>query len=335
MRVKTTVLRRFVLALTTMMSVTALLPVAGLAQGHPQSARVCLADGDTQLVRIEDASLRTNAASCASDAPMDGTPEGGSDDRRAATPNVDCPDDANPDQSHTGEDASGAVCDAMLAADNAERCMQDAIAAGFEFVEPDNVSVIAGTDRNEDLGRFKTPDKDLICGFGGDDVLSSLDSGDAFLGGDGHDVVASMGEGFFVGGPGGDTVQNVHGGIFNGDDGNDAVCTLHGGTFLGGNGSDLVSVVADGIFDGGLGDDTVGEVHGGIVNGGGGDETVLGLQGGIVNGGRGGDSVHHVQGGIFNGDEGSDVVSIVDAGIVNGGDGDDTVEDMNGGTFNQ
>jgi Ca2+-binding RTX toxin-like protein len=82
-----------------------------------------------------------------------------------------------------------------------------------------------------------TAGPDVFCGFGGVDVIETLEAGDIFLGGAGNDHV----------------ITNE--GTFNGEAGNDIV-DFNDGTFNGGEGNDHVSFNA-GTFNGGDGDDTV------------------------------------------------------------------------------
>lgn len=125
------------------------------------------------------------------------------------------------------------------------RSREEAVQAGFD---PDAFAIIAGTE-NYDLFTT-TAGPDLICGFGGTNIVDDiLSADDVFLGGDGEDVVIGDLYGIFNGGAGDDTVNSVDGGTFNGSDGNE-----------------LVGLLSDGIFNGGAGDDTVQYPRGGTFN---------------------------------------------------------------------
>lgn len=89
-----------------------------------------------------------------------------------------------------------------------------------------------------------TPGNDVICGFGGPDIVADLVGGDVFLGGDGRDAILGyQSGGTFYGGPGDDSVNEYYwgrsvlglsGGTFYGEEGNDLVRRLQpGGTFYG------------------------------------------------------------------------------------------------------
>jgi hypothetical protein len=83
-------------------------------------------------------------------------------------------------------------------------CMDEAIAYG---IVPAGMNVTAGTDGNDAFGTGGG----LICGFGGDDVVTSALTG-IFLGGAGDDVVVRVSAGDFYGGDGYDVIQEFHSG---------------------------------------------------------------------------------------------------------------------------
>ena len=197
----------------------------------------------------------------------------------------------------------GAATPAMAADDARGRCIGEAARAGLIGSEanPGNTNFVGGTEGNDNFTGRATAGPDVFCGFGGDDRISTLDAGDAFLGGAGDDEV-----------------------VF-----------LDGGTFDGGAGNDFVSIQFGGTFNGGEGDDRVADQLGGTFDGGAGNDTVDIQSGGTFNGGEGNDFVSIQFGGTFNGGEGNDFVSIQFGGTFNGGAGDDRVADQLGGTFNQ
>ena len=99
-----------------------------------------------------------------------------------------------------------------LVLDPKARCRQEVIAAG---IDPAGFNIITGTETNGNT-EFLTPTAaDLICGFGGEDVVDNLDAGDVFLGGDDNDGV-----------------NHMYGGTFNGGAGDDVVLLKLGGTFI-------------------------------------------------------------------------------------------------------
>ena len=108
------------------------------------------------------------------------------------------------------------------------RCRQEAIAAGI--VDPSLYTIITGTEYDDVFNLTGWPY--LICGFGGEDSVYTLDADDVFLGGDGNDTVVYMYGGTFNGGGGVDYVFDMFGGTFNGGAGDDVVYTNHGGTFI-------------------------------------------------------------------------------------------------------
>jgi Ca2+-binding RTX toxin-like protein len=180
------------------------------------------------------------------------------------------------------------------------RCKQEAAAAGFD---PSAFTIITGTEGDVEA-LTPTAGPDLICGFGGTDVVDTLSADDVFLGGAGNDVVRDL-YGTFNGGDGSDQVSpTMHGGTFNGGDGSDQVSTMNGGTFNGGAGREHVSAVNGGVFNAGAGteSDYVSELFGGTFNGNDGPNSVVVMYDGIFNGGAGADRVEIYYGGTFNQD---------------------------------
>ena len=145
---------------------------------------------------------------------------------------------------------------------------------------PADYAFHGGTELDNNFDGRATAGPDVFCGFGGFDVISNLNAGDIFLGGEGDDGV-STNNGIFFGGEGGDSVDtnsltgtfnggagsdfvddNI--GAFNGEVGDDTVQT-NNGTFNGGAGDDFVGNNI-GTFDGGAGSDFVSEGCGPTIN---------------------------------------------------------------------
>src|SRR5215212_10080182 len=127
---------------------------------------------------------------------------------------------------------------------------------------PADYAFHGGTELDNNFDGRATAGPDVFCGFGGFDVISNLNAGDIFLGGEGDDGV-STNNGIFFGGAGGDIVDdNI--GAFNGEVGDDTVQT-NNGTFNGGAGDDFVGNNI-GTFDGGAGSDFVSEGCGPTIN---------------------------------------------------------------------
>ncbi len=198
----------------------------------------------------------------------------------------------------------GAGATPSAARDAESRCISEAARAGVLSADtkPGTANFIGGTDGDDRFPSDQlTHGVDVVCGFGGNDVVETLSHGDIFLGGPGDDRVI------------------VNGGTFYGGEGNDSAISLHfGGTFNGGIGKDGVNFLQDGTFNGGVGNDSAEWLDRGTFNGGEGTDGVEFLDNGTFNGGEGNDSVH----------------SISFGGTFNGGPGDDSVT-YNGGSFNQ
>jgi hypothetical protein len=137
----------------------------------------------------------------------------------------------------------GAASPALAQGDARSRCIAEAGRAGLlrGDLNPSNATFHPGTDGDDSNIFTPTAGRDVFCGFGGNDHISSfvLGPGDIFLGGTGNDVV-----------------QSLNGGTFNGGEGDDRVAGLNGGTFNGGEGDDVVSVPSGGTFNGGPGNDS-------------------------------------------------------------------------------
>ena len=184
------------------------------------------------------------------------------------------------------------------------KCEKLAIKTLGPDFNPANYTFNGGTEGNDPATTF-TPTQgqpDVICGFGGDDSIFTLEAGDIFLGGEGND-----------------SVYYGNRGTVNGGDGDDYVGT-NDGTVNGGDGDDVVPTNGLlGTFNGGEGNDSV----------------YYNSTGGTVNGGEGDDSVY-LNYGTFNGGEGDDVVnSNYEGATFNGGEGSDSVTNDRGGTFVQ
>jgi hypothetical protein len=102
------------------------------------------------------------------------------------------------------------------------KCLAEAsktLQPGFNHAD---YTFIGGTEEIDDFTDRPTAGADVICGFGGDDPIFTLDAGDIFLGGDGADFVA-INNGTFYGGEGDDFVRfNSTFGAFYGGGGDDS-----------------------------------------------------------------------------------------------------------------
>ena len=131
--------------------------------------------------------------------------------------------------------ALGAAAPAMAADDARGRCVSEAARAGLigRDSNPSNTNFVAGTEGDDYFfDGLATAGRDVLCGFGGGDVVGTLGEGDIFLGGPGVDDVAILEGGTFLGGAGSDFVGLQRGGTFNGGAGEDAVIIEQtGGTF--------------------------------------------------------------------------------------------------------
>jgi hypothetical protein len=197
--------------------------------------------------------------------------------------------------------ALSGVAQAKPIADSADaQCAKLAIKTLGPSFNPSNYTFHGGTEDANNFDGQATAGPDVFCGFGGDDVIRTLDAGDIFLGGAGNDSVRDN-FGTAYGQEGEDqVVRNFTGSTFNGGAGNDFVfANFAGSTFNGGDDNDRA-----------FGND-------GTVNGGPGDDDV--------------DTNNPT--GTFNGDDGNDFVGS-NQGTFNGGPGDDTFG-VNTGTFVQ
>jgi Ca2+-binding RTX toxin-like protein len=148
-----------------------------------------------------------------------------------------------------------------------KKCLVEAVRTveqpGFK---PAAYTFFGGTEDNDTADLQRTEGPDVFCGFGGNDLVGSLDPGDIFLGGAGGDSVGGISQGTFYGGEGDDTVLFAsQGSTFNGGEGNDEV-TSNFATFNGEAGDDFVEQNAEGAtFNGGPGIDTFGRNEGTFV----------------------------------------------------------------------
>ncbi|HET6659780.1 MAG TPA: hypothetical protein VFH16_07685 [Rubrobacter sp.] len=145
----------------------------------------------------------------------------------------------------------GGSADAKCLAEAAKTVEQP----GFK---PADFTFIGGTEGDDQLifDERATDGPDVFCGFGGRDVISTLDAGDIFLGGAGIDDLDFNDGGTFYGGEGNDLVNQNFGGTSFGGEGDDFV-NINDATFHGGEGDDLVNTNF-GTFFGGEGNDCVG-----------------------------------------------------------------------------
>ncbi len=153
--------------------------------------------------------------------------------------------------------ALSGVAQAAPISDKADaQCAKLAIQTLGPSFNPSNYTFIGGTEGEGSDDRFDglgTDGPDVFCGFGGDDSMRTLDAGDIFLGGAGHDEVIEN-HGTFFGGEGIDMV--VENGSFDGTS----------ATFFGGAGDDIVTRnYAGSTFDGGDGIDAVHDNLGGAL----------------------------------------------------------------------
>ena|SRR5215208_135646 len=111
------------------------------------------------------------------------------------------------------------------------QCLKLAIKTLGPSFNPGTYTFIGGT---EGIDNFSNPPQatagpDVICGFGGDDAIFTVDAGDIFLGGEGNEFIA------------------FNSGTVYGGEGNDFIDT-NKGTFDGGAGTDEVSINEGGIL---------------------------------------------------------------------------------------
>src|SRR5918994_2464853 len=120
--------------------------------------------------------------------------------------------------------ALSGVAQAAPISDKADaQCAKLAIKTLGPSFNPSDYTFIGGTEGNDIFTGQATAGADVFCGFGGNDQIDTLDAGDIFLGGEGHDGVL-LNFGTFNGGAGDDRVfNNETTGTFNGGDGNDDV----------------------------------------------------------------------------------------------------------------
>ena len=140
---------------------------------------------------------------------------------------------------------------ASAAPDANARCISAAAQAGLLGPDrnPSNTNFVSGTEGNDFRSGVTAAGPDVFCGFGGNDIVFELNTGDVFLGGEGNDRVILLDGGTFNGGEGDDNVRTLNGGTFNGEEGSDSVNFLNGGTFNGGAGDDSVGDQIGGTFN--------------------------------------------------------------------------------------
>jgi len=125
--------------------------------------------------------------------------------------------------------------EALLPLSSTKSCQP--IGAASKTVEqpgfnPSNYTFIGGT---EGIDNFSNPpkataDPDVICGFGGDDAIFTVDAGDIFLGGEGNEFIA-FNSGTVYGGEGKDFID-TNKGTFDGGAGIDEVSINEGGILI-------------------------------------------------------------------------------------------------------
>ena len=107
-------------------------------------------------------------------------------------------------------------------------CKNLAIATIGPDFDPSGYTFVVGTAGNDTFTNT-LGQREVFCGYGGDDVISYTEEGEFFLGGADNDAVGGN-FGTFYGGAGDDYVQeNV--GTFYGGEGNDTV-SRNAGTFV-------------------------------------------------------------------------------------------------------
>ena len=151
------------------------------------------------------------------------------------------------------------------------RCLAEAVRTLGPGFNPSGYHFVGGTAGDDFFDRAATAGPDVLCGFGGNDSIATLDEGDIFLGGMGNDQVTNYNYGTFNGGAGDDSVGNNYY-IFNGGAGNDTSTSTscpatstaararqdrRTGFFDGGEGDDGVTGTNYGTFYGGAGEDFV------------------------------------------------------------------------------
>jgi len=103
--------------------------------------------------------------------------------------------------------ALSGVAQAKPIADSADaQCAKLAIRTLGASFNPSNYTFIGGTEGIDDFTGKSTDGPDVFCGFGGVDVIYTLDKGDIFLGGAGMDWVHAYNSGTFYGQEGLDRV---------------------------------------------------------------------------------------------------------------------------------
>ena len=104
------------------------------------------------------------------------------------------------------------------------KCLVEAIQTLGPSFNPGTYNFVGGTEGTDryDTTIPATADPDVICGFGGDDLVATVAADDIFLGGEGRDRVTRDNFGTVYGGTGDDFVR-VNYGTFNGEAGIDDV----------------------------------------------------------------------------------------------------------------
>ena len=128
------------------------------------------------------------------------------------------------------------------------KCLVEAIQTLGPSFNPGTYNFVGGTEGTDryDTTIPATADPDVICGFGGDDLVATVAADDIFLGGEGRDRVTRDNFGTVYGGEGDDWVE------------------INNGTVYGGTGDDFVRVNY-GTFNGEAGIDDVGSSTGTFV----------------------------------------------------------------------
>lgn len=115
----------------------------------------------------------------------------------------------------------------MASSGSQGRCIKEAARTGLigRDLNPSNANFISDAEVVDNLGGRITAGRDVLCGFGENDFVITLEAGDVFLGFKDTDRILAQTGGVFLGGEGNDEASGfLADGTFNGGEGVD----LHG-----------------------------------------------------------------------------------------------------------
>lgn len=210
----------------------------------------------------------------------------------------------------------------------------------YNFVDGDDEdnevgSMIRGTRGDDEL---KGNHHDMLLGFGGHDVLDTLEGGgyNILNGGSSNDELVGNHHDTLIGGTGDDELSTNEGNGFNtlkGGEGDDALEGNHHDVLSGGKGDDLLSTVEGNgynVLDGNSGDDALEGNHHDTLNGGTGNDTLSTADGNGYNVLKGGEGHDIVRGGhhdVLYGNSGDDYIEFYGGNnVAYGGQGADLFE---------